>query len=176
MEKSFILDGVPLSNLSNNDVFRSSPQHDISLPSYNPVKDKHCRVYFQFASIPRAVSARISRNRPLSTQAGHHKDVFLERCSSVQYISHRNRNGAGYSWDTYRGHDTEVYKPVIGWNGDAGYRTNTFKLRYQPSSFNMPVEKRFARIDCCSKSNLSGRFYEDSPPSYTPTVTPLRSR
>ena len=143
MDKSFILDGVPLSNLSNNEVFRCQPQHDISLPSYNPIKDEHCRVYFQFASIPRAVSARLSRNRPLPTQAGCHKDKFLERCSSAQYITQRNRNGASYSWDDYRGHNTEMYRPVIGWNGDAGYRSNTFKLRYQPSSFDIPVNKRF---------------------------------
>ena len=143
MEKSFVLDGVPLCHLSNNEVSRSSPQHDISLPSYNPVKDEHCRVYFKFASIPRAVSARITRNRPLPTQAGSHKDHFLERCSSAQYLSDRNRNGAGYSWANYRGHNTEVFKPVIGWNGEGGYRSNTFELRYQPSTFNLPVEKRF---------------------------------
>ena len=139
----FVLDGVPLSNLSNNDVFRSSPQHDISLPSYNPVKDEHCRVYFKFASIPRVVSARLSRNRSLPTQAGCYKDKFLERCSSAQYISQRNRNGTGYAWEEDRGHNTEVHLPVIGWNGEGGYRKNTFKLRYQPSSFDIPFEKRF---------------------------------
>ena len=143
MKKSFVLDGIPLSNMSNNEVYRTYPQHDISLPSYNPVKDKHCRVYFQFSSLPRAVSAHISRGHTLPTQAGSHKDKLLERCSSAQYLSDRNRNGAGYSWDEYRGHNSEVYKPVVGWNGDGGYRSNTFKLRYQPSTFDAPVPKRF---------------------------------
>lgn len=46
-EKGFVLDGVVLSRLTNEETSRTHPSINIGIPQYRATNDKHCKDYFE---------------------------------------------------------------------------------------------------------------------------------
>ena len=56
LEVGFILDGVPLSRVTNEETGRTNPSINIGIPQYNALTDKHCKSYFKTKSLPQAIA------------------------------------------------------------------------------------------------------------------------
>ena len=56
LEVGFILDGVPLSRVTNEEIGRTNPSINIGIPQYNALTDKHCKNYFKTKSLPLAIA------------------------------------------------------------------------------------------------------------------------
>ena len=46
LERNFVLDGVALSRLANEETERTHPSLNFGIPQYRPRQDKHCKSYF----------------------------------------------------------------------------------------------------------------------------------
>ena len=55
LEKGFVLDGVPMSHLVNDETGRTNPSINMGIPQYNALDDKSCAGYFQRKGLPRVV-------------------------------------------------------------------------------------------------------------------------
>lgn len=62
-EKGFVLDGVVLSRLGNEDTKRSNPSLNIGIPQYNALRDPANQTYLRRRGLPKAVKeiAEVSR-------------------------------------------------------------------------------------------------------------------
>jgi len=135
-EKGFILDGIALSSLEMN-YGKSNPKCGPAIPPYNAHFDKQVKSYFK----NKGVKANLRKTgqtkaRSESTQ-GEYVDRFHYEREKYDYISRRNRSGAGYSRELLDGHDqflSEV-RPLKSYNGPYGFRRNTPTLRHCPSPF-----------------------------------------
>ena len=46
LERGFVLDGVALSRLANEETDRTHPSLNVGIPQYRARQDKHCKSYF----------------------------------------------------------------------------------------------------------------------------------
>ena len=135
-EKRFTLDCVALGTLSTDTPNASSPKLASAIPPYNAQKDKIVRAYFQ-RPVTKLTLKKTGQYGGGDSINGKQADFFNEKGHLGKYISQRNASGAGYSTLEVAGHELFMSnpKPVIGYNGPAGYRRNTPNLRYKPSVF-----------------------------------------
>ena len=84
LEKGFVLDGVPLSKLGNDEIGRTNPTMNIGIPQYLASKDKHCR-YLLGSSLAHA------------SMMGSVNDKFLGNSAAKEYMESRRNIGAGNS-------------------------------------------------------------------------------
>lgn len=52
LERGFVLDGVALSRLTNEETDRTNPSINIGIPQYKAQEDKHCKTYFKMKTLP----------------------------------------------------------------------------------------------------------------------------
>lgn len=55
LEKRFVLDGVVLSHVSNDEIDRTHPSLDLGIPQYNAMRDVHAKGYFARKGLPKIV-------------------------------------------------------------------------------------------------------------------------
>ena len=55
LERSFVLDGVALSHLANDEIDRTHPSLDLGIPQYNAMRDGHVKSYFARKGLPKIV-------------------------------------------------------------------------------------------------------------------------
>ena len=55
LEKGFVLDGVPMSHLVNDEMGRTNPSINMGIPQYNALDDKSCAGYFQRKGLPKVI-------------------------------------------------------------------------------------------------------------------------
>jgi hypothetical protein len=128
MEKGFVLDGVVLSRLSNDDAKRTNPSINIGIPQYIAQKDVHSNAYFTSKALPKRI--------PSDSMMGSTKDKFFKSTEATKYLEDRILKGTSYTRRIYGGHTTiPTNRAQDGYNGPEGYRRNTFELRYQRSEF-----------------------------------------
>ncbi|KAL8592513.1 hypothetical protein ACOMHN_030198 [Nucella lapillus] len=134
-EKTFVLDCNAVSSVSC-DYSRANPKLGPVIPPYNSQRDKHVNHYFTYHGVPRTLNYTGQSGGGCSIE-GPVMDSFHTRGAGYQYLSLRNRFGAGHSRDIVDGHAQfmEGVKPVVGYNGRYGFRRNTPWLRKHPSPF-----------------------------------------
>jgi len=86
LEKGFILDGVPLSKVANDETDRTNPTLNLGIPQYNGKKDTHCRLHY---------SKKSSDYSGTDSMMGHVYDNLCFASSSRNYIDNRKEFGAG---------------------------------------------------------------------------------
>lgn len=52
LEKGFVLDGVVLSRMTNEEIKRTNPSINIGIPQYKALEDRHCSSYFRMKTVP----------------------------------------------------------------------------------------------------------------------------
>lgn len=134
-ERGFITDGVAASSISN-DFSKANPKLGPVIPPYNSQKDNHVENYFKFQGVDKTLE-KTGQAHPGTSISGHVMDYFEAKGPGYQYINLRNDAGAGYSSELCDGHSQfmQGIKPVIGYNGNYGFRRNTPWLRQSPSPF-----------------------------------------
>ena len=58
LEKGFLLDGVAMSHLANDEVDRSNPSVNIGIPQYLAGQDGSCKAYFKRKGLPKQVGKK----------------------------------------------------------------------------------------------------------------------
>ena len=81
LEKRFILDGVPLGKLANDDTGRTQPSLNIGIPALN---DPACKIFLNSKCVQKTT------NETKNTLT-----VFIENSSSHRYLMDRKKIGAG---------------------------------------------------------------------------------
>lgn len=96
MERQFILDGVPLSKLANDETRRTQPSLNVGIPQYSAVNDRNCKSYFNSKGLPNGLN-----NHPMKdntdSMMGSVFDKFMDSSVSMEYLRDRRRIGAGKS-------------------------------------------------------------------------------
>lgn len=135
-EKRFTLDCVALGTLSTEAPKAFSPKLATAIPPYNAQRDKIVNRYFERPTT-KQVLKKTGQFGGGDSLLGKQADFFNEKGHLGKYIAMRNASGAGYSTIEVAGHELFMSnpKPVIGYNGPAGYRRNTPELRCRPSCF-----------------------------------------
>ncbi|KAH3699259.1 uncharacterized protein C17orf98-like [Dreissena polymorpha] len=134
-ERGFILDCQAVSSISC-DFSKANPKLGPVIPPYNAQKDPHVGNYFKFSGVNKTLK-KTGQTFPGTSIDGHVMDYFEEKGPGFQYVNLRNDAGAGYSSELCDGHAQfmQGIKPVIGYNGQYGFRRNTPWLRQSPSPF-----------------------------------------
>lgn len=150
LEKQFILDGVPLNKLANDEIGRTQPSLNIGIPQYSAVNDPACKNYFK--------SKNVKQPKPSKETVTSEKDSlsrfekFMRSSTAKKYLDDRQKIGAGkiinsrlnkiiilligYTRKLYGGHMTiPTTLSKQGYHGEEGYRRNTPSLRIQPFVF-----------------------------------------
>ncbi len=91
LENNFILDGVPLSKLSNDEIGRTQPSLNIGIPQYDAVSDPHGASYFKSInkSLPKVISCKNNNTGESSA------DKFIQNSAAIYYLRERKKIGAG---------------------------------------------------------------------------------
>ncbi|XP_025080607.1 uncharacterized protein C17orf98-like [Pomacea canaliculata] len=134
-EKSFVLDCKATSSISC-DYSKVNPKLGPVIPPYNSQRDKHVDQYFTFYGVDRTLN-KTGQDNGGSSIDGPVMDAFYTHGAGFQYLSLRNKVGAGHSHETINGHAQfmQGVKPVTSYNGRYGFRRNTPWLRQLPSPF-----------------------------------------
>ncbi|XP_050406167.1 uncharacterized protein C17orf98 [Patella vulgata] len=134
-EKSFVLDCNAVSSISN-DYSKANPKLGPVITPYNSKKDMHVKNYFEFHGVDKTLK-KTGQFKNGESIDGKVMDFFHNQGAGYRYLSRRNMNGAGRSREFVDGHSQfmQDVKPVIGYNGQFGYRRNTPWLRESPSPF-----------------------------------------
>jgi len=136
MEKDFVLDCQAASSIST-DYSKANPKLGPVTAPYNGQRDKHTKAYYKFISVPQSL-AFYEQNKGMGDSIeGPVMDRFHQSGAGYQYLSLRNQHGAGHSRGDVDGHSQfmQGIKPIVGPNGDFGFRRNTPWLRNEPSPF-----------------------------------------
>eukprot|EP00731_Ephydatia_muelleri_P012716 Em0007g26a len=138
-ELGFVLDGVVLSRLANEDTKRSNPSLNIGIPQYNALRDPANQSYLRRRGLPKTVK-EIAEDPQKAAESdsmmGKVFDHFVRSSEAITYLKDVSKKGAGYSRKLYGGHLTVPTLPAIdGYNGPDGYRKNTPELREKSSVF-----------------------------------------
>lgn len=83
LEKDFILDGVPLSKIANDEIGRTQPSFNIGIPQYSALGDPACKHYFASSGL-KVVKAKNGEKREVG--------VFMR---ARKYLQDRKKIGAG---------------------------------------------------------------------------------
>ena len=138
-EKGFVLDGVVLSRLGNEDTKRSNPSLNIGIPQYNALRDPANQTYLRRRGLPKAVKEIAEdpqKAEESESMMGKVYDHFVRSSEAITYLKDVSKKGAGYSRKLYGGHLTVPTLPAVdGYNGPDGYRKNTPELREKSSAF-----------------------------------------
>ncbi len=94
MEEGFILDGIPLSKVANDETDRTNPTLNLGIPQYYGKKDPHCCLYY---SRKKGQEKSIVENN--SSMMGNVYDKYINTSSSNSYIEDRRKLGAGMTYD-----------------------------------------------------------------------------
>ena len=99
-ERGFVLDGVPLGKLANDETQRTQPSLNFGIPFYSPLEDKSCSAYYQSKSLPKGVRCNFQKKEKESETENNHvrkssSDRFILGSSAVQYLDDRKKIGAG---------------------------------------------------------------------------------
>lgn len=134
-EKGFVLDCNAVSSISG-DFSKANPKLGPVIPPYNAQKDQHVENYFKFHGVDKTLK-KTGQAAPGTSIEGRVMDYFEEKGPGFQYVELRNESGAGHSRDLVDGHAQFMkgMKPVMGYNGEYGFRRNTPWLRHEPSPF-----------------------------------------
>ena len=84
LEKGFILDGVPLSKLANDEVGRTNPTLNLGIPQYMSTNDPHCQL-----------DCTCGSSLANDSMMGSVNDKFLSSSAAKVYIENRKNVGAG---------------------------------------------------------------------------------
>ena len=93
LEKNFILDGVPLSKLANDEVGRTQPSLNIGIPQYSAFRDPSCKNYFTSKAVSKVVKKTAIKKEEESSLGR-----FLNSSSAKKYLDNRMKIGAGMSY------------------------------------------------------------------------------
>nr|XP_002129477.1 uncharacterized protein LOC100177420 [Ciona intestinalis] len=137
-EKGFILDGIALSNIQD-DFAKVQPKLGPAIPPYNSHFDKHVQSYFTYKGLDSTLAKTMQTRERSESLQGRNVDRFHNIGVGFEYLSRRNRSGAGYSRDLVDGHDQFLSeaRPMSSYNGRYGFRRNTPLLRNCPSPFGL---------------------------------------
>ncbi|EDV27640.1 Uncharacterized protein C17orf98 [Trichoplax sp. H2] len=135
LEKRFTLDCVSVSSLSSG-TSKIYPKPFSVIPPYNAQKDKHAKTYFRSKGTQKIIRNSDQINGGCSIN-GKIADRLNETSLPAIYIKTRNKAGCGYSRETVSGHARFMSNvpPIVGWNGEFGFRRNTPDLLKHPSVF-----------------------------------------
>lgn len=135
-EKNFVLDSIASSSISI-DYSKTNPKLGPVIPPYNSQRDKHCNAYFKFFGVDDTLDKTRQRKPEDTSIEGKTMDEFARTGPGSHYLFRRNQFGMGHSRETIDGHGQfmQGVKPVIGFNGNYGFRRNTPWLRKEPSPF-----------------------------------------
>lgn len=173
LEKGFILDGVVLSRLTNEETARTHPSINIGIPQYRATEDKHCSGYFSNAKA-------LPKNITPEPMIGKVEDKFFKSTEASYYLKDRLEKGTCYTRRVYGGHLSVPTDPSKdGYNGPEGYRRNTFDLRRQPSVFDYedpfenpkPINRRMLRSTQSAPATMK-LFREKSATAYRSSPAP----
>ena len=104
LERGFLLDGVALSKLANDDIGRSQPSLNIGIPQYSALNDPNCKKYFTSKGLPNGVNKYLSRGENAKknrvqgisdSMIGAVFDQFVLRSPATKYLEDRTLIGAG---------------------------------------------------------------------------------
>lgn len=88
LEKGFILDGVVLSKLANDETGRSHPSLNMGVPQYSALNDPGCKLYF-------ASGLKTETEAPMQKGEKDTHTIFVEKSGAQKYIDNRKTIGAG---------------------------------------------------------------------------------
>ncbi|XP_078580802.1 uncharacterized protein LOC144864513 [Branchiostoma floridae x Branchiostoma japonicum] len=136
LERRFVLDCVAVANISQ-DYGKANPKMGTAIPPYNAQKDKHVEPYFNFYGVKDVLKTTGQYGSKSSSIDGPVIDRFVGLGKGYQYLSKRNKFGAGHSREATDGHGQFMtgVQPMFGYRGLYGYRRNTPWLRNIPSPF-----------------------------------------
>ncbi|KAI8492313.1 hypothetical protein Bbelb_297660 [Branchiostoma belcheri] len=136
LERRFVLDCVAVANISQ-DYGKANPKMGTAIPPYNAQKDKHVEPYFNFYGVKDVLKTTGQYGRKSTSIDGPVIDRFVGLGKGYQYLSKRNKFGAGHSREAIDGHGQFMtgVQPMFGYRGLYGYRRNTPWLRGIPSPF-----------------------------------------
>ena len=86
LEKGFVLDGVPLSKLANDEIGRTHPSLNIGIPQYSALYDPGCKQLFATRNKPKTANEPKEHNSSV---------IFMQNSSSQKYMNDRKKIGAG---------------------------------------------------------------------------------
>jgi hypothetical protein len=133
LEQGFVLDGVCVSHLTNDETERTFPSINIGIPQYKAQSDKRVSSYFKRKGLPPFVTRKQEHE---TSMQGRVIDKFCASSEATAYLTARQKEGAGCTRLVWGGHTSVPTEPaVIGWHGEEGYRRNTFDLRARYSVF-----------------------------------------
>ena len=132
-EHQFTLDCIAVSTFTL-DSQNYNPKHPVGIPPYNSRHDKHVNNYFRPDGVQKTLKKTGQWKNGGDSLNGKNVDNLYRSSSLSRYMEDRNQHGAGHSDLIVRGHNSYLAdaKPMSGYNGDAGYRRNTFSLRKRP--------------------------------------------
>lgn len=94
LEKGFILDGVPMSKLANDEVGRTQPSLNLGIPQYSSLNDPRCKSYFRSKSL-KEVSRKKGGKEGNCSPSESVLERFMHNSSAQKYLDDRKRLGAG---------------------------------------------------------------------------------
>lgn len=93
-ERGFVLDGVPLSKLANDETGRTQPSLNFGIPPYSPLHDKNCKTFFQSKGLPKGIKDSFQKESEKGKTASI-SEQFVLSSSAVKYLDDRKKIGAG---------------------------------------------------------------------------------
>lgn len=93
LEKGFILDGIPLSKVANDETGRTNPTLNLGIPQYYGRKDTHCHLYYSQKKLD--IHEENGSALEDSSMMGFVYDKFTRGSAANQYIEDRKKLGAG---------------------------------------------------------------------------------
>ncbi|XP_032890773.1 uncharacterized protein C17orf98 homolog [Amblyraja radiata] len=142
-EKGFVLDSVAVSN-SSLAYERAHPKLCDVIPPYNAQKDPYSKHAFGGKAMKKLLK-RTNQDHGGSSNSGWLVDYFYKNGPAQRYLSKRNSNGAGHSFNQFIGHRGYLMdvQPIFDTMGSLAYRRNTPGLRLKPNIFgdifNLPL-------------------------------------
>ncbi|XP_031750308.1 uncharacterized protein C17orf98 homolog [Xenopus tropicalis] len=130
-EKGFILDGMAVRTLTGEERF---PKLWGGIPPYNAQRDPHAAAYFQNPTV-RNLLRKTGQGNGGTSMNGRIVDKYYVRGEGAVYLNLRNCSGSGHCQMHYTGHNAPSWLPMLGYNGQYGYRRNVPTLRQTPSAF-----------------------------------------
>lgn len=135
-ENSFVLDGVALDNLQES-YGKVQPKLGCAIPPYNSHHDAHVRSYFNNRGVKQTLRKTNQLRAGSESIEGVYVDRFHHKGAKHDYLSRRNAHGSGHARELVEGHSLFMkgVKPMNGYNGEFGYRSNVPSLRNHPTTF-----------------------------------------
>lgn len=113
LEKGFILDGIPLSKLGNDEIRRTQPSLNIGIPKYSAIRDPNCTNYFKYKSLPNLAKESFIKN----DKGCNTIDKFIANSAAKQYLQDRKKMGSGKICNYYKTNYLificRIYTPIV---------------------------------------------------------------